>query len=464
MQRSTGGVLTRVCLLAIGLVVVGSCASTGGFSGVDDTVPLLDPSRKTQQQVQAELMGFADRHFAVTLEAARTLEGLLETPEGRHNAAASRMLSLVVTTDIAASPNPGAAVLDMTAYVTLRRMVFEDYWMPHVYGEDGRVVLDALRELEQDIWEIAAGVYPPDQLAAFADVIREWKEAHPDVVMVDFVRLKELGESKQAQEMRAAARPGGLLAPISEANRNLEETRLLVERLAFMVTRMQLLLNLQFEVATAKLATQPDVRQLVEDSRTFAEVSDRAAQTFAELVADLPEERSAAIDQILQGLSEERERLLADLASDDGDLRPLIADVRDTLEIGNEVSLMVREAIRDYDALLTHFDQRDAMAERPFDILEWQQTIAEAAVTAREAQKALASLENLLASAEIQQQLDDLVATAERLENEVVDDIIDRAFLLGVLLIVVFFIALTVHRWIVREWTPSRAPKRSRDE
>ena len=60
---------------------------------------------------------------------------------------------------------------------------------------------------------------------------------------VDFVRLTELGESREVQSLMEAGQPGGLLAPIKEANRNLEEMRLLAERLAFMVTRMQLMIE-----------------------------------------------------------------------------------------------------------------------------------------------------------------------------------------------------------------------------
>jgi hypothetical protein len=71
----------------------------------------------------------------------------LDTPESRYTAAGARLVGLTVTTDIAASTNPGAALLDMTVYVTLKRMVWQDYWMPEVYGEAGRPVLDILAEL-----------------------------------------------------------------------------------------------------------------------------------------------------------------------------------------------------------------------------------------------------------------------------------------------------------------------------
>ena len=307
MSANRKGVVYRLGVFVLGVAAVVSCTSSGATSGSrDQATTTTQASRQTQQEVQSELMAFADRYFAATLEAAKILERASDTPESRYTAAAARLVALVVVTDIAASPNPGGALLDMTVFVTLRRMVWEEYWRPEVYGEAGVPVLVALSELEDDIWEIAAGVYTPEQLARLRGLIDAWRERHPETTAVDFLRLTELGDSRQVQALVDAGRPGGMLAPVKEANRELEEMRLLAERLTFMATRMQLMLSLQVEMASAKLAVQPEVQQLLEDSRTFAEVSDRFAEAFATLVAYLPEERRAADDQILSGLSEER--------------------------------------------------------------------------------------------------------------------------------------------------------------
>jgi hypothetical protein len=449
----------HVGALGLAVAAAASCASSRGSSvAQDDTLAAADTSRKTQQQVQSELMAFADRYFAATLEAAKILELELQTSEGRYTAAAARLVGLMVTTDIAASPNPGAALLDMTVFVTLRRMVWQDYWMPEVYGDAGAPVLEILLELEDDIRGIAAGVYTPDQLAELGDLIDDWRAQHPNAVAVDFMRLTEIGDARQVQTLIDAGRPGGMLAPMKEANRNVEEMRLLAERLAFLATRMQLMLSLQVEMASAKLAVQPEVRQLIEDSRTFAEASDRAAEAFAALVADLPEHRRAAIDQILSGLGDEREKLLDDLAAEDGDLRPALGDFRDTFEAGRRLAEMLNEAVVNTDLLVKRVLEDETT--RPFDILEYQATLAEATLTAREIQQVIARVEHLLVSEDLEHELGQVVDSAKRLEDEVVDDVIDRVFLRGVALIVIFFIALTIYRRLVRRLAPDLAPKR----
>jgi len=363
----------------------------------------------------------------------------------------------VVTTDIAASPNPGAALLDMTVFVTLKRMVWEDYWMPEIYGEAGTPVSDVLRELERDIWEIAAGVYSTEQLAELRGLIEDWRSKHPDTIAVDFMRLTQLGDSRQVQGLAEVGRSGGMLAPVKEANRELVEMRLLAERLAFMATRMQLLLSLQVEMASAKLAVQPEVRQLLEDSRTFAEASDRFAEAFATLVADIPEERRAAVDQVLSGLSAEREEFMADLTGENGDLRPTLSHLRDTFEAGQDLAERFNQAAISIDEMIARILENQPV--RPFDIMDYRAIVNEATVTVREVQEVLISIERILGSTLTDEELNSILAGANLVEEEVVDEILDRAFLRGVALILIFFVVLALYRLLMWRLTAGRESK-----
>jgi hypothetical protein len=268
------------------------------------------------------------------------------------------------------------------------------------------------------------------------------------------MRLSELGDSRTVRNLIEASRPGGMLAPVKEANRNIEEMRLLAERLTFMATRMQIMLNLQVEMASAKLAVQPEVRQLLEDSKTFAEVSDRAAEAFATLIADLPEERRAAIDQVFAGLSRERELFLADLGDEDGELRTALRDLQATLEAAEAAATQVDAAAHDLDAMFARVFAGSPDSPRPFDIFDYRDTFAELTTTVREVNEALRSVERILGSAETEGQLATIIDSANRLEDEVVDDILARAFLYGVALIVVFFVVLALYRLLMRRLAP----------
>ena len=55
--------------------------------------------------------------------------------------------------------------------------------------------------------------------------------------------------------------------------------------------------------------------------------------------------------------------------------------------------------------------------------------------------------------------LNSILEGANRLEDEVVTEILNRAFIRGVALIFVFFIVLTLYRLLVRRFAPNLPPK-----
>ncbi|MFZ1957136.1 MAG: hypothetical protein WAU34_16735 [Desulfobacterales bacterium] len=97
----------------------------------------------------------------------------------------------------------------------------------------------------------------------------------------------------------------------------------------FLLTRNQLLLNYQIDVAFKQLVTEPEVRQVLDDIRTFRNLS----SDYAKIISDLPQElrmttdstieqiatrvtseHKEAIQQLMSRLAQERQQLLADSA------------------------------------------------------------------------------------------------------------------------------------------------------
>jgi hypothetical protein len=77
----------------------------------------MNPQRRSDRRkdpaagpVRAD--GFHRSVFSETLDASEKLERALQTPEARYDAAVERLTALIVTTDIAASPNPGGSLLE----------------------------------------------------------------------------------------------------------------------------------------------------------------------------------------------------------------------------------------------------------------------------------------------------------------------------------------------------------------
>ncbi len=91
---------------------------------------------------------------------------------------------------------------------------------------------------------------------------------------------------------------------------------------------------------------------------------------------------------------------------------------------------------------------------RRFDIMDYKATIEEATKTVQEIQAVLTSVDQLLASSISDEELNSILEGAKRLEDEVIDDVIDRAFLRGVALIVIFFVVLALYRLLMRRLIP----------
>jgi hypothetical protein len=85
--------------------------------------------------------------------------------------------------------------------------------------------------------------------------------------------------------------------------------------------------------------------------------------------------------------------------------------------------------------------------------MDYRAIVNEATITVKEVQEVLNSIERILGSAVTDEELNTILAGANRLEDEVVDEIIDRAFLRGVALIVIFFVVLALYRLLMRRLT-----------
>jgi hypothetical protein len=68
----------------------------------------------------------------------------------------------------------------MLVLVSLNRMVWEEYWMPKVYGQLAADLVATLRRLEGDVWDLAAKVLTPAQRQELRDLLRAWRDKYPE--------------------------------------------------------------------------------------------------------------------------------------------------------------------------------------------------------------------------------------------------------------------------------------------
>lgn len=369
------------------------------------------------------LMGFADT-FATKYSTAINI--LLEQESSPETAwaAKSKFFMAASAIDIASRRYPRIALVDMVVLVTLSRIVWEDYGQPEMYGDSALVVVKTLRNSEEDIWALAARVLTPEQLKELRALIYKWREENPGFQAVSFIRfnniLELMGEDSVFQK---ETQPGGLFAPVTEATRAVDEIRFTAERAMYLLSRMQTTLGLQLEMVYHDLATKRETRQLLSDISGFREIVER-----------LPTQ-----------ISEERKNLMRDLESQEKTIRNVLGDIRQTMSEGNDLISLVNETTKSVDTVSTRIDSMLSTPEtgRPFDIMDYHNTVLLASDTVKQANSLLASVDELLASPNWEKRMPVVLKLADGLESEG-EELVTHAFLLGLALVLTFFLGMFV--------------------
>src|SRR5262249_53190187 len=262
------------------------------------------------EELQAALRSFADSWASQLSEATARLATQMATPQARYRADRFGYFAMAAAFDIAAGPSPGAALLDMLVLVTLNRMVWDEYWMPPVYGQPAAGMVTTLRQLEADIWALAARVLTPPQRQELQDVLRAWRTTYPDKTTVSFIRFSDFGELGRKPALEEARKAGGLLAPITQATQAADEIRLLGERALYLLPRMQEMINLLVRLTGQELLLTAEIAQLFADVTGFREISERYAALFEALPVQLTAHTRVTIDQILVQVRRQSEALI----------------------------------------------------------------------------------------------------------------------------------------------------------
>jgi len=306
----------------------------------------------SQEELQAAVISYANRFMATVGQAAFRFEEKVPTPEGRLIAAARKVYSLSAVTEIAAGPRPGPALLDLVVVATLNRLVWEEYWRPQVFGMPATIMVEAFTKMEKDAWQMAARVMTPSQTAEFRDLILDWYYDNPGQIAVDYIRFSDFGELGKKPNLKEIQKPGGLLAPVSEAVQAVDEVRLTSERAMFLLTKMQLIMGFQVELIYKQMVVQPEVGRILADVTRFRETTEQFVALLEKMPLQLSAERAAALDDVSGLVARERAAVLTAFDERQSSIRAIVGDVQATLDRVNETFSGLQKTTIDIERLL----------------------------------------------------------------------------------------------------------------
>jgi hypothetical protein len=414
----------RLLLLILVATILPGCALWPKISGKD---------KQGQQQAQkldvAQLkcQRYADGYAGKVLETTRPMVNRVGDAAVASHLIYWQITQLNSAYTIATGPSPLLCQLDFVVLATLSRMVVENTLVP-IDRDSMHPLAVAHLKLEQEAWLNVQELLTPEQLQELRGLIAAWRSRNPQVTLVGFVRFSEFAQAA-GWTVEAGSKPGSLfgligldpLAGLDPAVRQIEQTRLLAERVIFYMQRVPYLLDLQTERVVAQATLAPQVERV----NASLERASRAMTDYATIGANLPELLAKERDVLVQQLSGE-------LLRQEFELRGLLSETQTTLAAGSETAAAINSAVVALDHLVARFSRGEPGMEstgRPFDITEYTAAAAQFTSTARQLTQLLETLgrEGQPAAA--------AVAGSVEAGRELGDYLFWQALLLGLLLI-----------------------------
>ena len=376
--------------LAVGVAVL-ALAGCGTIRG------LFPESRKEAVtatrllQLQARNMRYADLYVGTLLEATRRLETMEPDAQQRYALSGWLLANANTAYSNATAENAVVGCLDLVTLATLSRMIVEHVG-PDRFPDQAAELLAAHRELEAGAWELAADILTPAQQADLRRLLVDWRDKHPDSQIAPFVRFQEFASVTPSENGKnKVTMPSSLMglvgldpmAGLDPAVRQVEQSRLLAERALYYAQRVPIIFDLQLDRSVNRLAAGPESQKLQQQAASMTSSAERFAAVAEALPAAISAEREALIRQLNDTLNMQA-----------ATLRPMLVEMRGTLEAGSAAAASVDQATRSIDALVARFAKKPGEPDtgRPFDVTEYAQAAAEIA-------RAATVLDQLLGSA-----------------------------------------------------------------
>jgi hypothetical protein len=447
-------VLASSCKLVSSAANAPGKVASGMFGGTKEA------ERIPPNVLQGAVMRFADTFAARITQASLDFSERAGTREARIQALTWIIGQSTSAFTSAAGPNARIALLDMVVLVTLGRTTHENYWMPKVWGEADRPMLDAFVSLEEDAWGVARTIFKKEQLDKVRSTLDIWREQNPDMGVTGFVRLPTFQDIIKATVEGKDGGSSGLgdlisidpLSGLEPAVREIERTRLFGERSMFYLQRAPLLLSFQVELLSLKTMSMPEIQTAIEGGQRVSLAAASIAETAAKLPESVRAEREAAVKQISDELTLQRQGIVADIAKAEEPASKMLVEARATMESGAKMSTALEGAIKSLDAFLAGLREASNSPEepppapgepsKPFDVSEYGVAAERVEGAARELHGLVATLDQSMP------QVRKVVGEAVEGSDRAIDHAFVRGIQLGGLLIAGVAIAVLLVRWI----------------
>lgn len=308
------------CAAVLGILSAEGCAAMAPSERSQATTARSSSTQSQPAAVQSAVMGFADRFLSAMAEVYDSLRDATVDPDVRLAAQRFKAQAAQGALGNAVNPNPLVGLMDMAIFVTLTRETAQEPWAAESFGAEGAGLLEtALLAQEEDIWRIVGVNLSEAQVAELHALISKWREVHPGARYVAGVRLADLPGTA-----RSDSRDPGLAASVlaiirldpfaglDPALRQVEQSRVLGERVFFYMRHMAVAVSWQAEVLYTEMLAAPQAKRLIADTNQFTQNTGRFADATVEF-ADAGKQIAGSVERFRAGLPAQQEELIDQL-------------------------------------------------------------------------------------------------------------------------------------------------------
>ena len=330
--------------IALAICVVGCAQQDGNLESLSMThnkkgsEVLLGPAQLTSEQLQSEVMSFADTYASLAIQSLDDLQNRTKRPEVADWALEGKVATTLAVYTNVTGPNEVTNLLDTLIYVDLKRWAVENHWIPVLLHDEGQGVLDAARKGDDLAWQLAARALTSDQIAEMHRLIDQWRADNPGQYYVSHIRFAEFASARRITRTSPQAKqPSSLfsllyidpMANLDPVAQELQSYRELAERLTFILERTPVVIGWETELVGRRVLAAPQIKDFVNNTGKFADATSRFADTTSKYPQDLSTERQAAVTQISEELNRQRQAFDQDLDQQSGRLGKLVAQAND---------------------------------------------------------------------------------------------------------------------------------------
>ena len=247
-------------------------------------------TRMTLVELDQHCIGFGERYLTILGNACNQVEAAVKDREVKARAHSFKLHAASSVYDIATGSSPFAKLMDLILLAELQDLVWnrEGHAVKVFGAEAAEPLVGALKEGRTEAWKLGDRILKPEQRTVLESMITEWREAHPSAESIAFVRFDDFAQFRGKSVLDGVPLGSGLLAPLSDATRQLAETRLVAERAMYLLKRMPLLIRWHAEAFLNTAMSRPEVDGL-------RATADRIAGVAEAMPGKIAEERVAVL-------------------------------------------------------------------------------------------------------------------------------------------------------------------------